>query len=263
MTYRSNLHLPIFLFIAASSIAQPPPQADFAVASVRPNLIAKSEPKEGDEEKITLSPGSLIMWNVTLRSCLRWAYDLRDYQIVGPSWLASEHYDISAKASGPVPTRDMRQMLQRLLVDRFHMIVRIEAKELPVYAMSLSTSTRKRDRLKPSTGDQPVMKPVDGALEFRAYLMADLAERLATRPFKLDRMVIDKTALDGRYDFKVEFASDGGGMKGALEAMELNTPGAPSMLPFLQDQLGLVFKAQKAPIDSLIIDHAERIPSGN
>jgi uncharacterized protein (TIGR03435 family) len=123
---------------------------------------------------------------------------------------------------------------------------------------------KRRDKLKASGGgDVSSMLPIGGAIEFRNYSMADLAEHLGARPFKLDRVVIDRTGLDGLYDFKVEFATDGAGMKHALEGIEQGSQGAPSMLPILQEQLGMVFKPQKALVDSLIVERAERVPSGN
>jgi uncharacterized protein (TIGR03435 family) len=236
---------------------------DFAVASVRSNPTANAGAKEGLEEKITLSPAGVIMWNVTLRSCIRWAYDMPDNQVFGPGWLASQHYDISAKAQGDVPVREMRIMMQRLLADRFQLAVRFDAKVLPVYEMTLAPSGKKRDRLKPSSNGEPSMKPEGGAIEFHGYSMKEFAERLAARPFKVDRPVMDKTRLEGLYDFKVEFAAEGAGMKLALEGIEQGSPGAPSMIPMLQDQLGLVFKAVKAPVDSLVVEHAEKLPTGN
>jgi len=244
------------LLLAASTMNA----AEFAVASIRPNTAGNFGKEGSERDKITISPTSLIMWNVTLQTCLRWAYDIRDYQITGPGWLTSEHYDISAKTSEDTDVPQMRRMLQRLLTERFRMSVHYEAKELPVYVMTV----KRKDKLKPATGPGPgTARPVGGAFEFRNFSMAELADRLATRPFKVDRLVLDRTGLEGLYDFKVELAGDLIGLKHALEGIELGSPGAPSMLPILQDQLGLAFKSQKAPVDSLTIDHAEKVPSGN
>jgi uncharacterized protein (TIGR03435 family) len=154
-------------------------------------------------------------------------------------------------------------MMQRLLADRFHLAVHSGTKDLAAYAMSLSSSAKKRDQLKPSNAGEPTMKFQGGSVEFHAFSMPDLAERLGSRPFKLDRLVIDKTGLAGRYDFSIQLADDVRGMKLAFEGMEQNAPGTPSILTFLQEQLGLVFKAEKAPVDSLTIEHADRIPTGN
>ena len=245
---------------ARPGAAQVPSAPEFAVASVRSNRAGNAGGEGSEKEKITVTPTSLTMWNVTLRSSLLWAYDMRDYQVAGPGWLSSERYDIAAKTSEAAALQQMRLMLQKLLAERFLMSVRYEAKELPVYMMSV----KRRDKLKPSVGVGPgAMLPTGGAIEFRNYSMSELADRLATRPFKVDRVVLDRTGLEGAFDFKVEFAADLSGLKHALEGIELASPGAPSMLPILQEQLGLVFKAQKAPVDCVIVDHAERVPSGN
>ncbi|HEY3738584.1 MAG TPA: TIGR03435 family protein, partial [Bryobacteraceae bacterium] len=204
------------------------PQSEFAVASVRPNAIGNSGGKEGVDEKITVTPASVILSNVTLRSLIRWAYELSDYQLSAPSWIAYQHYDISAKASNEVPPHELRLMMRKLLADRFHLEIRSELKELPTYEMT--AQPKKRDKMKPSTGTDPSMKFAEGTLEFHAYSMADLADRLATRPFKLDRPVIDKTGLVGRYDFTLAIADDVRGMKLAFEGMEQNNPGSPSIL---------------------------------
>jgi len=69
----------------------------FEVASIRVN----KQDSSAEERRISIdaSPGGSIMRNVTLMSCIRWAYDVHDYQItVGPAWRSSERYDISAKS---------------------------------------------------------------------------------------------------------------------------------------------------------------------
>jgi uncharacterized protein (TIGR03435 family) len=233
--------------------------ADFAVASIRPNATGNLKGEGSENEKISFTPTSLTMWNVTLRSCLRWAYGMRDYQITGPGWLDGNHFNITAKTSEDSTVEDLRIALQNLLRDRFQMQVRYEAKEMPVYAMSV----RRPGKLKPATGGEPSMLPAGGAIEFHNYSMGELAERLASRPFKLDRRVVDRTGLDGLFDFKVELSNDLTGLKHALEGIELEVSGAPSMMSVLQEQLGVVFKPQKAAIDSLIVDRAEKMRTGN
>ena len=255
-----NLALWVSTLLAASVIASAQP--DFAVASVRPNRAAITKGEGSEAEKITVTPSGLIMWNVTLRSAIRWAYGLRDYQIAAPGWLASERYDISAKASEGVPVQQLRLMLQRLLTERFQLSVRKEAKELPVLLMSLKKGADSRFTRAAEDGT-PSMLPAGGALEFRNCSMAEFAERLGARPFKLDRLVLDRTGLEGDYDFRVALAADMTGLKHTLEGMEMGAAGAPSMVPILEEQLKVSFKAARAPVDSLIVERASKIPAGN
>ena len=73
--------------------------------------------------------------------------------------------------------------------------------------------------------------------------------------------MVDRTGLEGRYDFTVEFAAEpnGGPLPASDAAADL--PG-PTFIQALRDQLGLKLESVKADIRLLVIDHIER-PSGN
>ncbi len=63
------------------------------------------------------------------------------------------------------------------------------------------------------------------------------------------------TGLKGRYDFTLDLmpyqpADGGGDMAGIL-------------MTAVQEQLGLKLESRKAPVEVLVIDHAERIPTEN
>jgi uncharacterized protein (TIGR03435 family) len=59
------------------------------------------------------SPGHFAMYNVPLRYVIEWAYNLKDFEIVGPEWIkADERYDIVAKAEGPAPDVPPRESLR-------------------------------------------------------------------------------------------------------------------------------------------------------
>jgi len=68
------------------------------------------------------------MRNVSLKSAIRWAYHVMDYQVSGPDWLGFERYDIAARAAGPVPEEQMRTMLQALLAERFKITLHRETR---------------------------------------------------------------------------------------------------------------------------------------
>jgi uncharacterized protein (TIGR03435 family) len=92
------------LALAATALAQPA----FDVASVKeladfiPGTIS---------EKIVANPGSIAMHSVRLRACIKWAYDVNDYQISGPSWMGAPgwggrdlaRYEVQAKAPEGTP----------------------------------------------------------------------------------------------------------------------------------------------------------------
>lgn len=238
----------LLILLSAHAFSQ-----QFEVASVKPNHIGTAGGEHSPRETITATPGSLIMSNVTLQSAIKWAYGLRDFQISGPNWLTSEHYDIAAKA----PEGDQHEMLRDLLKDRFKLIAHLEKKDRPVYALVVAKSGSK---LRKSASDADCsLLPSGGELVFRNCSMPDLADKLANRPFKLDLPVLDRTGLDGRYDFALKLASNDNELKHTLEGMDQG----PSIFIFFQDQLGLKLESHKSPIDVLTIESVQKLPTGN
>jgi uncharacterized protein (TIGR03435 family) len=229
----------------------------FEVVSVKPNKMGNAGGEGSNRESVQAFPGSLAMRNVTLITCLRWAYGVRDFQISGPSWMGTERYDISAKAAGAASEEQMRIMLQAVLAERFKMALRRESKELPVYAL---VTAKKGMKLKPSAIDSPGhMSPEGGDLVFQNFSMEELADRLSTVPFKVDRPVVNETGLKVRFDFHLNFASSSAELKTTLEGMDRGV----AVFAYVQDQLGLKLEGRKAPVEVLVIDHAEKVPAEN
>ena len=232
----------------------------FDVASIRIDKAGSAGGEGQAGESITSTPGSLIMNNVTLRSCVKWAYGVRDFQLSGgPAWIAAERYDISAKTVNKTDETEQRKMLRTLLAARFHLVVREEKKQLPVYALVV---VRSKAGLKPASDSGPAsMRPGDGALEFRNTSMAEFAERLASRPLAVDRPVLDKTGLGGGFDFSLKFADSMDHLKAALE--DVDRGNGPSLFDVIQQQLGLKLEAQKAELSAVVVVSAVKNPSEN
>jgi uncharacterized protein (TIGR03435 family) len=230
----------------------------FEVASIRINKDDQSG-AAGKRISVETSPSSLIMRNVTLLSCLRWAYDVRDYQITGgPDWRNSDRFDIVAKPPAAASDDQLKHMLRLLLVDRFKLALTRETKELPAYVITVD---RNGHRLKPSIGEgQRGMRPAEGGLEFHNASMSDLEQFLNT-VLAGDKPVFDKTGLMGRYDFTLILFNDaikggGDGIKGAIA-----DAGGVAYSDALK-RLGLKMESQKVPLETLTIDHVEK-PSEN
>ena len=116
----------------------------FEVASVKRNNT--SEPgRQGAlfRENINTTDGSVTLRNVTLNSCIKWAYGLQDPQISGPDWITVERYDIVAKSSAPTSEGQLRLMLRTLLADRFKLVVHSEIKSLSVIALTVGKNRPK------------------------------------------------------------------------------------------------------------------------
>jgi uncharacterized protein (TIGR03435 family) len=180
---------------------------------------------------------------------------LQRYQLAGgPGWMDTDRFDIAAKAEGNPTQQQVIAMLRTLLADRFELKVRRDVREGDIYALAVGKNGPK---LSPPTGDRSLISlnrltPVDQdgvkyALVGRKTTMALFAERLASQ---VKRPVLNRTALQGEFDFRVEFATDD------------NPETESGILTALQEQLGLKLETTKGPIETLIVEHAVK-PSAN
>jgi uncharacterized protein (TIGR03435 family) len=191
------------------------------------------------------------------------AYGLKNYQIVLAESRArpvvyEAYYDIVAKAEGDgTPTKgEFRQMLHRLLEERFNLKSHREMRELPVYALIVG---KNRPKFKESAPDAvPISRHgVNGrnqTMTLAKATMESLADDLS-RGFGIDRPILDKTGLTGTYDIKLE----------ATPEFRINHGSASediSVFTAVREQLGLKLEPEKGPVEVLIIDHVDR-PSEN
>jgi uncharacterized protein (TIGR03435 family) len=226
----------------------------FEVASIRVN---KQDSSAAEERRISIdaSPGGLIMRNVTLVSCIRWAYDVHDYQITGgPAWRSSERYDISAKSSAVATEPQLKAMLQALLAERFQLALRRESKETAVYVLSVGKNGH---RLKSSKIDgERSLRPADRGLSFQNASMSDLEQFLSNLPV-MDRPILNRTGLDGRFDFTLTlFDGDLIGTPGEVKSAVAGL--SPAAYVDAVERIGLRLESQRVPIANLTIEHAEK-----
>ena len=200
---------------------------------------------------IDTSPGKLITRSATFKELVAAAYALENYQVAGgPGWIDSTRFEVQAKSAGPANREQLLLMLRPLLADRFKLAFHRETKELPVYALVVT----KGAKLKRYQGAEGA--PLGTNRLGRNVTMAWWASYL-TR-FGSDMPVIDKTGLAGSYDLDLDMqkileaaATDAGG----------NAPSVGSMFQATADamgNLGLQLVRMKAPVEVLVIDHAEK-----
>jgi len=126
---------------AAPAAAQTDTRPAFAVATIKKNTSGD------DARRMRLQPGGrIVVTNQPLRQLITFAYGLQPQQLAGgPSWLDSDRFDITAQAEGNIsptppggPPGPAQLMLQRLLTERFGLVVHTEAREMPVYALTVA-----------------------------------------------------------------------------------------------------------------------------
>jgi uncharacterized protein (TIGR03435 family) len=213
-----------------------------------------------------------VVRNHVLRTLIAAAYNLNPREVSGgPTWVDSDHFDVLAEAPGEIPPNlnEQMSMLRELLADRFKLTFHREQREFSVYTL---TAAKNGLKLKESTstldsfpaGPPPLIFIISSQtiqLPGRYATMDELAS--VFQRAMLDRPVIDKTGLSGRYDFDLEFTPDetefGGAFAGRASADKSEKPGLSTAL---QEQLGLKLESTKGPVDVLAIDHVEE-PSPN
>ena len=234
----------------------------FEVASIKP-----TPPDWRGGRYATMQGGhQFVARDYTLKYMVAAAYSVTPRTISGgPSWIDSDHYDILAATPGEVRPSfdDQMSMLQTLLTERFQLTFHTVPKEFSIYAL---TVVKNGVKLKESTAppdEQPMLinrvYPGDFIqLPARNATMAQFVAMLQRAV--LDRPVVDKTALSGRYDFDLEWTPDDSQFEGKMQIKAENS-GKPNLFAALQ-QLGLRLESTKGPVPVIVIDHVER-PSEN
>jgi len=187
-----------------------------------------------------------------LRDLIEYAYAVRSDQISGePTWAASDHYDLDAKAEGEdtLTTAQSRQMVQALLADRFQLKVHRETQDVPIYALVIGKGGPKFQPSAPDASGGYSVRAGDNGLhmEVKRGTMEQLARQLSNTA---GRPVMDKTGLTGNYAYTLDwFPAD------RTPPPDLD---APSMFAALQEQLGLRLESTKGPMEKLVIDYVEK-----
>jgi uncharacterized protein (TIGR03435 family) len=230
--------------------------AEFEAASIRPSNAG------GNRRAIDVTPGRIAFTNVSLRQSLLLAYDVKDYQLSTPDWMRTEYFNITAKAQGAASNDEMRPMLQRLLTTRFQMEIQRETRELPVYAMVVAkTGTKMRvsqDVMPAGTPGRVQMN--GGGVTFSGVTIQELVDYIIRLPSaEMDRPVIDKTGLTGRFDFSVNLFGSQEEMRAAIQKGDFGS----SIFTLIQEQLGLKLEPEKVPIDFVVVSRAEKVPVEN
>jgi len=238
----------------------------FDVATIKPSQ--PNQPGKG----FGYSDGShTTTWHTSVDDLIAVAYGVHANQIVGaPTWLGSDLYDIEGKADvpGKANTKQIGEMLQGLLADRFALKFHREQRELSVYALQIAVGgpKMKETAAVPNT-PQRVLMPTFGDLYVGNMTMNQFASWMQTAA--MDKPVIDQTGLTARYDFHLKWTADESqfatfrGTNGPVQPSAGDNPNAPpSLYTALQEQLGLRFTAIKAMVDVIVIDHVEQ-PSAN
>jgi uncharacterized protein (TIGR03435 family) len=268
-----------------------PPRAEFEVASIKPSAAGPAIGAGQVHVGVQIDGAQVHCTYLSVRDYIRIAYQVREYQISGPEWLAAERFDIHAKL--PEGGRgQFREMLQNLLADRFQIKMHRDSKEFSVYGIVAGKGglKLKESPLDPETeagvnvtaeggargttinfGRGAYFSLADNKFEARKLTMAQLADSLGRF---IERPVVDMTDLKGTYDLTLEFTPEEYRtllIRTALSAGVNLPPEALRLLEGASDEslfkglhsLGLKLESRKAPLEVLVIDSAAKTPIAN
>ncbi len=275
--------------VSAQDSLKTPAMPKFEVVSIKPcedprqrQVLGDIYPSRGNSSPGRLSTGCYPLLDNNGMGLIRAAYaDTFTPINGGPSWMHSAFYEINAVAEGnPSVKMMMGPMLQALLEGRFHLKIHRQVSEGPVYVLSV---TRGGPKLRPftegrctpySTFPAPALPP---GKEYCESLMsagspAAVNDQGATLDYfsrqllsLLDRPVINKTGISGRFDIHLEFSREG--TRFAAMPLMRNSDGAShasdsgeasSIFTAVQEQLGLKLEPAKGPVEVVVIDRVER-----
>jgi uncharacterized protein (TIGR03435 family) len=229
-----------------------------------PLLIAGvllAQPKVFEAASVKLPPGQdgftsfradgtdrFTATNTPLELLIEMAFGVDDTRISAGRWLGPERYDVVAKAEDGVrlTQEELQPRLRQLLEERFKLTLHRETKDVPGFALVVAKGGPKL-RKRSGSLDPPIIYP--GGLRSGDWSMESLAWGLS-RPLR--QPVVNETAIEGAFDIELTYTGDA----------DTNSP-LPSIFTALREQLGLRLEPRKVPVEILVIDHLEKVPTQN
>ena len=226
---------------------------DWDVVTVRP-----SDPNARNDT-FDVRGRHVILGNRTVETILRLAYGVQKSQIVGlPDWGTTEHFDADGipNVEGQPDLKQFQAMLRKLLTERFGLAMHTEQRELSVYALTVAKGGPKLTASKGDPNGLPSDDDTENAGQATVRMNnTTMREFALDMLFHTDRPVVDRTGLNGRYDFQLKWTFDD-------SRAPTNGSAPPSLFTAIQEQMGLKLEPVKAKADVLVVDKVER-PGAN
>jgi uncharacterized protein (TIGR03435 family) len=256
-------HLILLLLAALGSYAQPvaePPK--YEVASIKPSA------DDDLDYGFRIEPdGTLAAAGITLRRLMMTAYNVQGFGIVGgPAWVASRSWDVEAKPDRAARPDQIRQMLRTLLEQRFQLRSRSEKRPLAIYELFVDHKGSKLQVTKDAESE-PTVRATNGSIQLTNATSATFASQLS---YALGRPVIDKTGLPRNFDFALTWTPEPGenggpttvGLAPGTSEQPPSTMDGPSIFTAIREQLGLVLKSGRGPVEVVVVDGVQ-MPTAN
>jgi uncharacterized protein (TIGR03435 family) len=274
-----------FLLIGMAT-AQVASDVRFEVASVKLATTDRDQTSSFGGGPGTSDPSRITCLRQDLSRLIYFAYGLDYDQVSGPEWLGTELYTIVANVPSGATPEQVPIMWRNLLKERFHFEAHLIQKEFTVYELSVARNGPRMQKAgtRSVTTNPDFPEPRNG-LNWAMLKIPPRTVRMTFRNFSVDDLINNikfafgyqvrgndvvvgriknRTGLEGRYDFTLEFAGSrglGGAFPPPLPEGQRDT--APFLIDALGEQLGLDLREAKARLDVLVVDHADRVPVRN
>jgi uncharacterized protein (TIGR03435 family) len=228
----------------------------------------------------SVDPGRIALIGDPLKVILKEAFNVKMDQIIGPSWLDTECYAIVAKIPEGAAKDQMPAMFEALLVERFKLAFHRESHMRAGYALMVDKNGPKLKQTDPSfhgiglRSGQIRFTAASAAAGIKGSItLATLARLLSNR---LDGPVEDLTGIEGKFDIDLNWAPDptlekigqfaqqqAATASGSADAAASLPAGTGNLFNSIRDSLGLKLEPRKQAVETIVIDHIERIPVEN
>lgn len=236
-------------------------QPSFEVVSVRPS---EHEVGPDNDNRITYSANGFTGRNVTLRRLVAEAWRCQRNQVIGPSWLDRNEYDIAARLPDGATREQIPLMLRTLLGDRFRLKAHQETRSMRGYELTVAQGGPRIHPIQVHPAGAASAPAAAPGLHFRGDMrqFADLLAVQISIPAPDSPSVpviaggppvpvLDKTGLEGIYEFSIDLHP------------EIGTDGFTFWKRVLEDQLGLRLESGKVDMEFVVVEDALKIPTAN
>ncbi len=224
-------------------------QESFDVATIRPSSQGVRFERDGETE---ISHGTLRMHDVTLITCIKYAYHVQRAQIVELDGMDKQHYDITAKTDASATDERMRQLLQALLVERFGLKFHPGTKDTSAYVLTVGPQGLKKMKPAAQDGDPWHQNSAMGMVA-RDWTLNDFVTYVSD---PLGAPLVDETGLKGKYDFSFDFHAY------VDQAPEIHADPQAVLRMTFEGELGLKMTRRRVTIQTMVIDRAT-LPTEN
>ena len=143
-------------------------------------------------------------------------------------------------------------MMQALLTDRFKLVFHREQRALSYLALVAAKGGPRMHE--PTAGPATIPAGVNGQLRILSNRISmDTVVSLLSRYMRA--LVVDETGLAGEFEVKLFWTPDD-------RPVPEDQQGA-SVFTAVEEQLGLKLESRKGPMEVMVVDHAEKIPTEN